>query len=114
MLGIARSIEWFEESYHGQLYGCSVLLSFLFTDGARHRMLTGGSHEAVEVSHRRVVDEGVGDHGCGAVWCGMVMKRSSRVVRCVVRCGAEVRVLWSRGGVRSAGYLYRDGSVEVC
>lgn len=70
MLGIARSIEWFEESCHGQLYGCSVLLSFLFTTGARHRMLTGGGHEAVEVSHRRVVDEGVGDHGCGVVWYG--------------------------------------------
>lgn len=43
---------------------------FLFTAGARHRMLTGGGHEAVEVSHRRVVDEGVGDHGCGLVWYG--------------------------------------------
>lgn len=30
-------------------------------------MLTCGGYEAVEVSHRGVVDERVGDHGCGVL-----------------------------------------------
>ena len=33
----------------------------------RYDVLTCGGYEAVEVSHRGVVDERVGDHGCGVL-----------------------------------------------
>lgn len=53
----------------------SVLLLLSCARRRRRMMLTGGGYEAVEVSHRRVVDERVGDHGCGVLvlrWDGMV------------------------------------------
>ena len=78
-LGSGRSIGLFGGFCRGRLYhthtisthvlvvvedvGAVVLLvacMFMF-------MLTCGGYEAVEVSHRGVVDERVGDHGCGVL-----------------------------------------------